>query len=50
MSAGSQVEECYSADGDPSMVHVRRADGSSVTVLGSPDLLTNDRLDELGWS
>jgi hypothetical protein len=48
VSAGSQVEECYSADGDPSMVHVRRADGSSVTVLGNPDLLTNDRLDEQG--
>jgi hypothetical protein len=45
---GARVEECYSADGDPSLVRVLRADGSSVTLLGNATVLTNDRLDEQG--
>jgi hypothetical protein len=48
VAQGAQVEECYSADGDPSLVHVVRADGLVVTLLGDAAVLTNDRLDEQG--
>jgi hypothetical protein len=48
VARGAQVEECYSADGDPSLVHVVRADGLVVTLLGNAAVLTNDRLDEQG--
>jgi hypothetical protein len=48
VAVGTQIEECYSADGDPSLVHTLGIDGRSVTLLGNAELLTNDRLDESG--
>jgi Domain of unknown function (DUF4350) len=48
VATGTQIEECYSADGDPSLVHTQTDDGRSVTLLGSAALLTNDRLDKAG--
>jgi hypothetical protein len=44
VAAGTQIEQCYSADGDPSLVHARDTGGRSVTVLGNAEVLTNDRL------
>jgi hypothetical protein len=44
----SEVEECYSSDGDPSLVHAQLPDGHAVTVLGNPSGLTNDRLAKQG--
>ncbi len=38
---------CYAREGLPSLVQVRTA-GRTVTLLGSPQALTNDRFDELG--
>ncbi|MFG2332347.1 DUF4350 domain-containing protein [Streptomyces sp. NPDC048604] len=43
----SQTELCYPSDGDPALVRVKGVDGDLV-VLGAPDLLYNDRLDEQG--
>lgn len=48
VAAGTQIEECYSADGDPSLVHVAETSGRAVTLLGNADSLTNDKLDEEG--
>jgi len=48
LASGMQVEECYSADGDPSLVHTRDTDGRSVTLLGNAEVLTNDRLAKQG--
>jgi hypothetical protein len=46
--AGAQVEECYSVEGNPSLVHVADAARRSVTLLGIAEVLTNDHLDEQG--
>jgi hypothetical protein len=48
VTAGAQIEECYSVEGDPSLVHVLDAGGRNVTVLGIAEVLTNDHLDEQG--
>lgn len=48
VTAGAQIEECYSVEGDPSLVHVLDAGGRSVTLLGIAEVLTNDHLDEQG--
>jgi Domain of unknown function (DUF4350) len=48
VASGTLVEQCYSADGDPSLVHLQQPDGHSVTVLGNPAALTNSRLDKQG--
>jgi Domain of unknown function (DUF4350) len=48
VSTGTQVEQCYSADGDPSLVHLSSPEGRATTVLGNPAVLTNDRLDDAG--
>jgi hypothetical protein len=48
VAVGTQVEECYSADGDPSLVHVVETNGRAVTLLGNTDPLTNDHLDDEG--
>jgi hypothetical protein len=48
VAGGTQIEECYSADGDPSLVHVVQTSGRTVTLLGTPEPLTNDHLDEQG--
>jgi len=45
--ASSDVVGCYSRAGVPSLLHVRTPQ-RTVTLLGSPAALTNDRLDELG--
>ena len=45
-AAGALVS-CYSRDGRPSLVR-SRADGSVVTLVGSPAPFTNDRLDDEG--
>jgi hypothetical protein len=44
---GDDAVGCYARDGLPSLVQVRTA-GGTVTLLGSPLALTNDRFDELG--
>ena len=44
---GDDVVGCYARDGLPSLLQVRTA-GRTVTLLGSPLALTNDRFDELG--
>jgi hypothetical protein len=41
------VQTCYAAAGRPSLVQIRRED-RAVTLLGSGDALTNERLDEEG--
>jgi Domain of unknown function (DUF4350) len=46
--AGSQIEQCYSNDGDPSLVHVLDVGGRNVTLLGIAGVLTNEHLDEQG--
>jgi len=48
VAGGAQIEECYSVEGDPSVVHVLDAGGRNVTVLGIAGVLTNDHLDEQG--
>jgi Domain of unknown function (DUF4350) len=48
VAAGTQIEECYSAGGDPSLVHTLAGDGRSVTLLGNAEPLTNDHLAEHG--
>jgi hypothetical protein len=48
VAAGTQVEQCYSTGGDPSLVHAFYANGTSLTLLGNAAVLTNDRLDEQG--
>jgi hypothetical protein len=48
VAGGAQIEECYSVEGDPSLVHVLDAGGRNVTVLGIAGVLTNDHLDEQG--
>jgi len=45
--AGSDAVGCYAREGKPSLVQVGTA-GRTVTLLGSPQALTNDRFDELG--
>ncbi len=50
-SGAATVQSCYSApvpDGDAAGVVRTSVDGRSVTVLGNPALLLNDRLDERG--
>jgi hypothetical protein len=49
VAAGSGVDAdlCYAREGQPSLVQVHTP-GRTVTLLGSPLALTNDRLDELG--
>jgi hypothetical protein len=44
---GDDAVGCYAREGLPSLVQVRTA-GRTVTLLGSPLALTNDRFDELG--
>jgi hypothetical protein len=44
---GTDAVGCYARDGLPSLVQVSTA-GHTVTLLGSPQALTNDRFDELG--
>jgi Domain of unknown function (DUF4350) len=48
IAAGAQIEECYAADGEPSLVHVLTAEGRNFSLLGNANLLTNDSLDEQG--
>ena len=43
----TDVDLCYSRGGRPSIVQVRK-DGRAVTVFGSAEPLTNDRLDDRG--
>ena len=45
--AGNDAVGCYAREGVPSLVQVRTA-GRTVTLLGSPQALTNNRFDELG--
>jgi hypothetical protein len=40
--------ECYPAGGSPSLLQLKREDSTTVTFLGAPAPLTNDRLDERG--
>jgi hypothetical protein len=42
------VELCYAADGEASLAVARATDGVTVTALGNPSVLTNDKLDEEG--
>jgi hypothetical protein len=42
------AELCYSADGRPSLVQVRTSAGPTVTAIGDPGGLTNERLDDAG--
>lgn len=46
-SDGSTPELCYAAEGKPSLVRLD-VDGRTVTVLGTGEPLTNDRLDDRG--
>jgi hypothetical protein len=47
VSAGSRVDGCYTQEGLPSLLQVQRP-GQTVTLIGSPAALTNDRFDDLG--
>ena len=44
---GSDADGCYARQGAPSVVQVR-AGGRTVTLLGNPQPLTNERFDDLG--
>jgi hypothetical protein len=46
-AATPDVDTCYAAGGRPSMLQIRR-DVRTVTLLGSGDALTNERLDQEG--
>jgi hypothetical protein len=47
VAPGVDADTCYARQGLPSLVQVRTP-GRTVTLLGSPQALTNERLDELG--
>ncbi|MGZ4669190.1 MAG: DUF4350 domain-containing protein [Blastococcus sp.] len=44
----ASADLCYSRDARPSLVQLRTTEGPTVTVLGNPAPLTNDRLDDEG--
>ncbi|WP_418957378.1 DUF4350 domain-containing protein [Streptomyces tritici] len=44
----ARTDTCYAAEGHPTLLRVEGADGGDTVVLGAPDLLYNDRLDEQG--
>ena len=47
VSTGSRVDGCYARAGLPSLLQVQLP-GQTVTLLGSPAALTNERFDDLG--
>ncbi|MEU7294193.1 DUF4350 domain-containing protein [Streptomyces exfoliatus] len=42
------ADACYPADGLPSLVRIPGPDATDTVLLGSPDILHNDRLDQQG--
>lgn len=42
------TDACYLSDGAPTLLHVRHPDGGDTVLLGSPDILYNNRLDKQG--
>ncbi|WP_371636315.1 DUF4350 domain-containing protein [Streptomyces zaomyceticus] len=45
---GTTADSCYPADGLPSLVRLPGPDATDTVLLGSPDILRNGRLDQLG--
>ncbi|MGA5065079.1 DUF4350 domain-containing protein [Streptomyces exfoliatus] len=45
---GADADACYPADGLPSLVRIPGPDATDTVLLGSPDILHNDRLDQQG--
>ncbi|MEV4940165.1 DUF4350 domain-containing protein [Streptomyces zaomyceticus] len=45
---GTTADSCYPADGLPSLVRLPGPDATDTVLLGSPDILHNDRLDQQG--
>ncbi|MFF7183079.1 DUF4350 domain-containing protein [Streptomyces sp. NPDC008121] len=45
---GDHAETCYPADGLPTLVSVKNSGAGDTVLLGSPDILYNDRLDQQG--
>ncbi|MFE7585735.1 DUF4350 domain-containing protein [Streptomyces gardneri] len=49
ITPGTEADACYSADGSPTLVRLPGSTGTADTVLlGSPDILYNNRLDQQG--
>ncbi|MFJ8668955.1 DUF4350 domain-containing protein [Streptomyces sp. NPDC093600] len=48
VTAVDAAETCYPADGRPSLVAVENPRDGDTVLLGSPDILYNDRLDQQG--
>lgn len=48
VTPGTAAESCYFSDGLPTLVTVKDPSGGETILLGSPDILFNDRLDEEG--
>ncbi|MFD7959499.1 DUF4350 domain-containing protein [Streptomyces zaomyceticus] len=47
-ATGTTADSCYPADGLPSLVRLPGPDTTDTVLLGSPDILHNDRLDQQG--
>ncbi|MFD3518430.1 DUF4350 domain-containing protein [Streptomyces sp. NPDC058657] len=47
-SSAASHDACYPADGRPSMLRLTAPSGGDTVLLGSPDLLHNERLDQQG--
>lgn len=43
-----RADACYRSEGLPTLLRVREAGGGDTVLLGAPDILYNDRLDEEG--
>ncbi|OIJ86962.1 DUF4350 domain-containing protein [Streptomyces colonosanans] len=48
LTTGVQADTCYPSNGLPTLVHLPASSGGDTVVLGAPDILYNDRLDEQG--
>ncbi|MEU3746034.1 MULTISPECIES: DUF4350 domain-containing protein [Streptomyces] len=49
ITPGTEADTCYPADGKPTLVRLPNSTGTADTVLlGSPDILYNNRLDQQG--
>ncbi|MFD8566383.1 DUF4350 domain-containing protein [Streptomyces sp. NPDC057694] len=46
-TASSEADSCYPSDGIPTLLRLPAATGDTV-IIGAPDILLNDRLDEQG--
>ncbi|MFH9722470.1 DUF4350 domain-containing protein [Streptomyces sp. NPDC017254] len=48
IAPGTTADSCYPSDGLPSLVRLPGPDATDTVLLGSPDILYNDRLDQRG--